>query len=205
MGPRWQLPGPAQPDQPRGFQAFYQVCQKLLNVRLSIVSRCIWHLAFVSSIKALPSLNHIASSHPFLSSAHRKNQDEIVHIEIQNSGDYYDLYRNEKVTMLGDVVGYYMENPGTLREENGRVIELRNALNCEEVVTTERWACHIASFPGSPGMRVCVGESLVSFLRKHDVIKIGPKQKGNVFVHCSTSYASTLGVYDIQCPIARYM
>ena len=128
MGPSWQLPGPAQPDQPWGFQAFYQVCQKLLKVGLSIVGRCMWYLAFVSSIKALPSLNHIASSHPFLSSAHRKNQDEIVHIEIQNSGDYYDLYRNEKVTTLGDVVGYYMENPGTLREENGRVIEL-NALS----------------------------------------------------------------------------
>ena len=36
-----------------------------------------------------------------------------------------------------------MENPGTLREKSGRVIELRNALNCEEVVTTERWAWHI--------------------------------------------------------------
>ena len=129
MGPSWQLPGPAQPDQPWGFQAFYQVCQKLLKVGLSIVGRCMWYLAFVSSIKALPSLNHIASSHPFLSSTHRKNQDKIVHIKIQNSGDYYDLYRNEKVTTLGDVVGYYMENPGTLREVNGRVIELRNALN----------------------------------------------------------------------------
>ena len=42
------------------------------------------------------------------------------------------------------------------------------------------------------------GESLVSLLHKHDVIKIGLKQKGNVF-------ASTLGVYDIRCPIARYM
>ena len=155
-GPRWQLPGPAQPDQPWGFQAFYQVCQKRLKVGLSLVGRCMWYLAFVSSIKAFPSLNHIASSHPFLSSTHRKNQDEIVHIEIQNSGDYYDLYRNEKVTTLGDVVGYYMENPGTLREENGRVIELTNALNCEEVVTTERWACHIALLPGFPGTRICI-------------------------------------------------
>ena len=35
-------------------------------------------------------------------------------------------------------------------------------------------------------------ESLVSFVRKHDVIKIGQKQKGNV---CALfNYASTLGV-----------
>ena len=47
-------------------------------------------------------------------------------------------------------------------------------------------------------------ESLVSFLRKHDVIKIGPKQKGNI-LHVSTNYASTLSVYDIQRPIARYV
>ena len=36
-----------------------------------------------------------------------------------------------------------MENPGTLREKNGKIIELRNALNCEEVATTERWVWHI--------------------------------------------------------------
>ena len=48
-------------------------------------------------------------------------------------------------------------------------------------------------------------ESLVSFVRKHDVIKIGQKQKGNVFARCSTNYASTLGVYDIRRAIARYM
>ena len=70
---------------------------------------------------------------------------------------------------------------------------------------------YVASFPGSPGTRICIARraivacsylrvirtasddncggglgtklelaSLVSFLRKHDVIKIGPKQKGNV-------------------------
>ena len=51
------------------------------------------------------------------------------------------------------------------------------------------------------------GERLVSFLRKHDVIKIGLKQKGNVFhvVQHPTLYASTLGVYDIRRPIATYM
>ena len=49
------------------------------------------------------------------------------------------------------------------------------------------------------------GESQVSFVCKHDVIKIGSKQKGKFFAHCSTNYAITLSVYDIQCPIARYM
>lgn len=64
--------------------------------------------------------------------------DEVTHIKIQNSGDYYDLYGGEKFATLGELVSYYMENPGTLREKSGLVIELKNPLNCEEV-TAERW------------------------------------------------------------------
>ena len=40
-------------------------------------------------------------------------------------------------------------------------------------------------------------ESLVSFLRKHDVIKIGLKQKGNVLHVVQPTMRSMLGVYDI--------
>ena len=40
-------------------------------------------------------------------------------------------------------------------------------------------------------------ESLVSFLRKHDVIKIGPEQKGNILHVVQPTMSSTLGVYDI--------
>ena len=48
-------------------------------------------------------------------------------------------------------------------------------------------------------------ESLVSFLRKHDVIKIGPEQKGNILRVVQLTMSSTLSVYDIRPPIARYM
>ena len=50
-------------------------------------------------------------------------------------------------------------------------------------------------------------ESLVSFLHKHDVIKIycRIKSERQHFAHCSTNYASTLGVHDIRCPIATYV
>ena len=47
-------------------------------------------------------------------------------------------------------------------------------------------------------------ESLVSFVRKHDVIKIGQNRKAT-FARCSTNYTSMLSVYDIRRPIARYM
>ena len=49
------------------------------------------------------------------------------------------------------------------------------------------------------------GESLVSFLRKHDVMKIGPEQKGNVLCVVQATMCSTVGVYDIWPPIAIYM
>ena len=50
-------------------------------------------------------------------------------------------------------------------------------------------------------------ESPVSFLRKHDVIKIHCRIKTERwhFACCSTNYASTLGVYDIRCPVAIYV
>ena len=68
--------------------------------------------------------------------------EEVTHIKIQNAGDYYDLYGGEKFATLGELVSYYRENPGTLRERSGMVVELKNPLNYEEV-TAERWVWHI--------------------------------------------------------------
>lgn len=61
----------------------------------------------------------------------------MTHIKIQNSGDYYDLYGGEKFATLGELVSYYMENSGSLRERSGNVIELKTPFNSDEV-TAER-------------------------------------------------------------------
>ena len=61
----------------------------------------------------------------------------MTHIKIQNSGDYYDLYGGEKFATLGELVSFYMENPGSLRERSGALIELKNPYNSDEV-TAER-------------------------------------------------------------------
>jgi len=45
------------------------------------------------------------------------------------------------------------------------------------------------------------GESLVSFLPKHDIMEIGLKHKGNILCVQPTMH-STLGVYGIRPPIA---
>uniref|UniRef100_A0A3P9IWC7 protein-tyrosine-phosphatase n=1 Tax=Oryzias latipes TaxID=8090 RepID=A0A3P9IWC7_ORYLA len=62
----------------------------------------------------------------------------VTHIKIQNTGDFYDLYGGEKFATLAELVQYYMEHHGQLKEKNGDVIELKYPLNCADP-TSERW------------------------------------------------------------------
>lgn len=48
-----------------------------------------------------------------------------------------DIYLGEKFATLSELVQYYMENGGQLKEKNGQVIELKQPLICAEP-TTER-------------------------------------------------------------------
>ncbi|XP_076047900.1 tyrosine-protein phosphatase non-receptor type 11-like isoform X2 [Oratosquilla oratoria] len=67
-----------------------------------------------------------------------RRNGEVTHIKIQNTGDFYDLYGGEKFATLAELVQYYMENQGQLKEKNGEIIELKFPLNCADP-TTERW------------------------------------------------------------------
>lgn len=71
-------------------------------------------------------------------SVFNRRDDDVTHIKIQSTGDFYDLYGGEKFATLAELVMYYTENPGTLKEKNGQVIELKAPLNSEEV-TNERY------------------------------------------------------------------
>ncbi|CAK8690501.1 unnamed protein product [Clavelina lepadiformis] len=64
--------------------------------------------------------------------------EEVTHIKIQNTGDFYDLYGGEKFATLAELVQFYTEKHGQLREINGEVIELKFPLNCADP-TSERW------------------------------------------------------------------
>lgn len=66
-----------------------------------------------------------------------RRNNEVTHIKIQNSGDYYDLYGGEKFATLAELVQYYTEQQDLLRERNGHVIELKYPLNCKDP-TSER-------------------------------------------------------------------
>ena len=72
----------------------------------------------------------------FFSFVFRRN-GAVTHIKIQNTGDYYDLYGGEKFATLAELVQYYMEHHGQLKEKNGDVIELKYPLNCADP-TSER-------------------------------------------------------------------
>uniref|UniRef100_A0AAQ6II23 protein-tyrosine-phosphatase n=1 Tax=Anabas testudineus TaxID=64144 RepID=A0AAQ6II23_ANATE len=71
-----------------------------------------------------------------------RRNDEVTHIKIQNSGDYYDLYGGEKFATLAELVQYYTEQQDLLRERNGHVIELKYPLNCKDP-TSERCKSHL--------------------------------------------------------------
>ena len=63
--------------------------------------------------------------------------DEITHIKIQNTGDFYDLYGGEKFASLPELVQFYTDKHGQLREKTGEIIELKYPLNCADP-TSER-------------------------------------------------------------------
>uniref|UniRef100_A0A8C3E1I0 Tyrosine-protein phosphatase non-receptor type n=1 Tax=Corvus moneduloides TaxID=1196302 RepID=A0A8C3E1I0_CORMO len=67
-----------------------------------------------------------------------RRNEEVTHIKIQNTGDYYDLYGGEKFATLAELVQHYTEQQGLLRERNSNVIELKYPLNCQDP-TSERW------------------------------------------------------------------
>ena len=83
-----------------------------------------------------------------------RREDDVTHIKIQSTGDYYDLYGGEKFATLSELVMYYMENPGTLKEKSGQVIELKAPLNSEEV-TNERYTAVTESIPQDRIPTIC--------------------------------------------------
>ena len=68
----------------------------------------------------------------------RRRNGGVTHIKIQNTGDFYDLYGGEKFATLSELVQFYMENHGQLKERNSDIIELKYPLNCADP-TTERY------------------------------------------------------------------
>ena len=89
-----------------------------------------------------------------------------------------------------------------------------NPASFQPSILQEGWAGNeaglgLVSLPGSPERELYVhGEAGIFFSCDHDVIEIGPgflEQKGNVLRIVQQTMHSTLGVYIIRPPIARYV
>ncbi|KAF3839245.1 hypothetical protein F7725_017962 [Dissostichus mawsoni] len=86
--------------------------------------------------------------------------EQVTHIRIQNTGDYYDLYGGEKFATLSELVEYYTQENGILQDKDCTMIELKYPLNCSDPTTERaqrREAAVCAGRPGDlPGERVSV-------------------------------------------------
>uniref|UniRef100_A0AAY4A4G2 protein-tyrosine-phosphatase n=1 Tax=Denticeps clupeoides TaxID=299321 RepID=A0AAY4A4G2_9TELE len=107
-----------------------------------------WFHKDLSGIDAESILKTRGVHGSFLARPSKKNQgdfslsvrvgDQVTHIRIQNTGDYYDLYGGEKFATLSELVDYYTVEYGVLQDKDGVVIELKYPLNSSDP-TSERW------------------------------------------------------------------
>ncbi|XP_058994172.1 tyrosine-protein phosphatase non-receptor type 11-like isoform X2 [Mustela lutreola] len=68
-----------------------------------------------------------------------RHHNEVAHINVQNTGDYYDLYGGEKFATLAELVHHYTgQRGGLLREHSGAPVELQQPLGYQNPVS-ERW------------------------------------------------------------------
>ncbi|XP_046668267.1 tyrosine-protein phosphatase non-receptor type 11 isoform X2 [Homalodisca vitripennis] len=120
----------------------------LLSAVADYPAKCKWFHPNVTGVEAENLLKERGFDGSFLARPSRSNpgdftlsvrrNGEVTHIKIQNTGDFYDLYGGEKFATLSELVQFYMENQGQLKEKKGEVIELKYPLNCADP-TTERW------------------------------------------------------------------
>lgn len=82
----------------------------------------------------VPTSTHTDWSHHLVP---RRVGDQVTHIRIQNSGDFYDLYGGEKFATLTELVEYYTQQQGVLQDRDGTIIHLKYPLNCSDP-TSER-------------------------------------------------------------------
>uniref|UniRef100_A0A1X7TRJ0 protein-tyrosine-phosphatase n=1 Tax=Amphimedon queenslandica TaxID=400682 RepID=A0A1X7TRJ0_AMPQE len=67
-----------------------------------------------------------------------RQRDGVTHVRIQHDGEFYDLYGGEEFASLPELLHFYTNNPGALKEKNGKVIEITKPLPREDM-SSERW------------------------------------------------------------------
>lgn len=67
-----------------------------------------------------------------------KQGNDVFHIKIQATEDYFDLFDGDKFATLSELVEHYRQQKTELREKNGTLIFLKHPVLSEDP-TTERW------------------------------------------------------------------
>ncbi|XP_077381997.1 tyrosine-protein phosphatase non-receptor type 6 isoform X2 [Festucalex cinctus] len=128
--------------------------------------------------------------------------EQVTHIRIQNTGDYYDLYGGEKFATLSELVEYYTADNGILQDKDGTVIELRYPLNCSDP-TTERWYHGHLSGPNAEKMLLARDES-GTFLVRESLSKPGDFVLSVLTDERSKTGARRVSHIKIMCQNERY-
>ena len=58
--------------------------------------------------------------------------EQVIHLRIQNTGDYYDLYGGEKFATLAELVEHYLKNWGVLKSSGDTPVYLKFPLLCAD-------------------------------------------------------------------------
>uniref|UniRef100_A0A8D3C7T7 protein-tyrosine-phosphatase n=1 Tax=Scophthalmus maximus TaxID=52904 RepID=A0A8D3C7T7_SCOMX len=145
--------------------------------------------------------------------------EQVTHIRIQNTGDFYDLYGGEKFATLSELVEYYTAENGILQDKDGTVIELKYPFNCSDP-TTERWYHGHLSGPNAekllsareePGTFL-VRESLskpgdfVLSVQTDEKIKTGGKRVSHIKIMCQNDRYTVGGseMFDTLADLVDY-
>uniref|UniRef100_A0A3P9LTM4 protein-tyrosine-phosphatase n=1 Tax=Oryzias latipes TaxID=8090 RepID=A0A3P9LTM4_ORYLA len=128
--------------------------------------------------------------------------DQVTHIRIQNTGDYYDLYGGEKFATLSELVDYYTSDSGTLQDKDGTLIQLKYPLNCSDP-TTERWYHGHLSGPNAEKL-LTVRDEPGTFLVRESLSKPGDFVLSALTDEISKSGTKRVSHIKIMCQNDRY-
>ncbi|XP_057689785.1 tyrosine-protein phosphatase non-receptor type 6 [Corythoichthys intestinalis] len=128
--------------------------------------------------------------------------ENVTHIRIQNTGDFYDLYGGEKFATLSELVEYYTADNGVLQDKDGTIIELKYPLNCSDP-TTERWFHGHLSGPNAEKMLITREES-GTFLVRESLSKPGDFVLTVLTDERSKTGARRVSHIKIMCQNERY-
>jgi len=57
--------------------------------------------------------------------------NEIVQLKITSDGDQYSLHKDSCFNTLWELLQFYVENPGLLKQTNGDTLELKHPVYCQ--------------------------------------------------------------------------